>query len=369
MKEMTRLRFAVPLWAPRRAGWWVLVLASSVGAAMAAKALWPGVQDFPTAGVTAAVFTVPLVVAWWWILRMPQLWGRVSASGAGAALLWGACAAAGVYALPSNAALITVVGQRWGVSAAQEWGAALVAPLTEETGKAMAIGVVLLASSQRLRTPMDAALIGAFSGLGFTATEDLLYAFNIAYINLGENEVISTTFVYFLRAILFGAVSHVVFSAAVGAGLGYLLVGKGRLRVPCGLALVLLGPALHALWNSPLLAALWTRFVYIAAVPLVTWCVLRWVRRSEAEWFARTLATPGAMGGVPLAYLDAVRATWWQRRAYRASVVKAYGPAAIDAQRAIEAQLTDLADAVDVGDAEEAQALRAGLEDRLLPSA
>lgn len=368
MRELTRVRFALDWWAPRRAGWWVLIVASAVGAVWVWQGLAPGWRDFPTVGMTALMLTIPVAVAWWYLLRLPQLWQRVASSGAIAATTWGALAAAGVYALPSNAALITVIGQHVSIDAAQAWGPALIAPLTEETGKAMGIGVVLLAVGQKLRTPMDAALLGAFAGLGFTLTEDVLYAFNIAYVNLGENELVSTTLIYFLRAVLFGAVSHVAFSAFVGAGLGFLMVGRGRGRVSLGVTLLALGPVLHGLWNSPWLEPLWLRAVYLVVVPLIVWDVLHVIRRSEYLWFRRVLSTPGALGAISPAYLDAVRPTWWQRRKYRVSVTKRYGHAAIASQRALEAELTDLADAVDVGDAA-AAALRARLEARLVPSA
>ncbi len=368
MRELTRARFAIRWWAPRRPGWWVLIAASTAGGVGVWQGLAPGWRDFPTVGMSALVFTVPLAVAWWWLLRLPQLWARIAPSGAIAAITWGALVAAGVYALPSNAALITVMGQRVGIDAAQAWGPALIAPLTEETGKAMGIGVVLLAAGQKLRTPMDAALLGAFAGLGFTLTEDVLYAFNIAYVNLGEDQVISTTLIYFVRAVLFGAVSHAAFSAFVGAGLGFLLVGRGRGRVAMGVTLIAVGPVLHGLWNSPLLEPLWLRVVYLVVVPLIVWDVLHVVRRSEYLWFRRVLSTPGALGAVPLAYLDAVRPTWWQRRKYRASVGKTFGRAKIASQRAVELELTDLADAVDVGDEAAAAALRARLEARLVPA-
>ncbi len=367
MRELTRARFALGWWAPRRAGWWVLIAASAVGAVWVWQGLVPGWRDFPQVGPTALVLTVPLVVAWWWLLRIPQLWARIASSGAIAAIAWGALVAAGVYALPSNAALITVIGQRTSIDFAQAWGPALIAPLTEETGKAMGIGVVLLAVGQRLRTPMDAALLGAFAGLGFTLTEDVLYAFNIAYVNLGENQFVSTALIYLLRAVVFGSVSHVAFSAFVGAGLGFLLVGRSRGRVRLGAALIALGPVLHGLWNSPWLAPLWLRVVYLVAVPLIVWWVLHVVRRSEYVWFRAVLSTPGALGATPPAYLDAVRPTWWQRRAYRASVARAYGRAAIASQRAVEAELSDLADAIDVGDGAAAAALRTRLEARLVP--
>ncbi|PKQ14192.1 MAG: hypothetical protein CVT68_13140 [Actinobacteria bacterium HGW-Actinobacteria-8] len=93
------------------------------------------------------------------------------------------------------------------------------------------------------------------------------------------------------------------------------------------------------------------------------------VRRSEYLWFRRVLSTSGALGAVPLAYLDAVRPTWWQRRKYRESVAKKFGRAAIASQRAVEADLTDLADAVDMGDTAAAAMVRARLEARLVPSA
>ncbi len=364
MKELTRKRFAVGL-APRRAGWWLLVGTSLVGAVMTVWALLPGAKEFPVAAGTGLVFSVPLVIAWWWLLRMPQLWARISRSGAFWAMAWGGFVATGIYALPSNGALITLIGQGAGIDGAQQWGAALIAPLTEETGKALGIAMVLLAAGQRLRTPMDAALLGAFSAVGFTATEDVLYGINIAYINLGENEVISTTVVYFARAIMFGPVSHIVFSACVGAGVGVLAVGRRQGKIPVGLALIALGFGLHGLWNSPLLDALWTRFAYLAVVPFVMWALLRYLRTEEYRWFVQVLAKPEALGALPSRYVGAVRGTWWQRRAYRASVVTSFGMGAAAPQRALEADLTDLADAVDVGDESAAAAIRTELETRL----
>jgi RsiW-degrading membrane proteinase PrsW (M82 family) len=367
VRELTRRRFAVPWWAPRRAGWWLLIVASAVGAVWVWQGLEPGWRDFPTVGLTALALTVPLAVTWWWLMRIPQLWQRIAPSGALAAILWGAVVAAGVYALPSNSALITVMGQRVSIDAAQLWGPALIAPLTEETGKVMVVGVVLLAAGQKLRTPMDAALLAGFAGVGFTLTEDLLYAFNIAYLNLGENQVISTVVIYFVRAVLFGAVSHAAFAAFVGAGIGFLLVGRARGRVPLGIALIVLGPMLHGLWNSPWLVSLWLRVLYLVVVPLIVWWVLRVVRRSEYLWFRQVLLEPGVLGAIPPAYLDAVRPTWWKRRQYRASVARTYGHQAMPAQRATEANLTDLADAACVGDDVDASRLRATLEARLVP--
>jgi hypothetical protein len=114
-----------------------------------------------------------------------------------------------------------------------------------------------------------------------------------------------------------------------------------------------------------LLDAVWTRVVYLVVVPFVMWAVLRYVRSEEHRWFQQVLGRQGALGAVPTPYVGTVGETWWKRRAYRASVVKVFGAEALAPQRVLEAELTDLADAVDVGDEAAADALRASLEGRL----
>ncbi len=120
------------------------------------------------------------------------------------------------------------------------------------------------------------------------------------------------------------------------------------------------------MWNSPLLGPLWARLLYLVVVPFLVWALLSYLRTEEHLWFTHTLAQPGALGEVPPAYLTAVGATWWKRRAYRAGVAQRFGQGSITAQRVLEAQLTDLADAVDVGDAADASRLRGILEERLV---
>ncbi len=102
MRELTRARFARRRGgAPRRVGWWLLIVASAVGAVRRlegprARLARLSHRRHPT----ALVLTVPLAVAWWWLLRIPQLWARIATSAAVAAIVWGALVAAGVYALP-----------------------------------------------------------------------------------------------------------------------------------------------------------------------------------------------------------------------------------------------------------------------------
>lgn len=362
MKEMIRKRFAVRAFDVRNVAWWLFVVLGVAGVTVLALTFTRAVEVFPVAFWTAVVLSFPLAWAWWLLLRIPQLWARISRSGALAALAWGALVAPTLYALHANGALLTASAQRGSISFAQSWGPALVAPLTEETGKAFAIVAVLLLSRQSLRTPMDGALIAAFSAVGFTVTEDVIYAINIASLNLGENEVISTLLIYLVRAVIFGAVTHVVFSALVGAGIGWIVTARTRSRVPVGLALIGAGAAAHGLWNSPLLASWWARLAYVVLVPFAMWLLLHRIRRHEHAWFLRTLSAPDALGAIPPGLVASVGGTWWKRRAIRASVTRAYGDGALPYQRRVEAALSDLADAIAAGDGKDAARIRSAIE-------
>lgn len=359
MKELTRRRFAVG-WTPRNPGWWLVMVMLAVGPVVFLFALWPGIQAWPIAAGFGALLSLPLAAVWLLALRLPQLWARLSVSGALVAMWWGGFVATGIYAMQANGAIITLLGQHGDLDIAMDWGAAIAAPLTEETGKAFAVVAVLLASGQRLRTPMDGALLGGFAGLGFTLTEDVLYSMNVANLSFGENQWVSTLVIYFVRTILFGMVSHALMSAFVGAGLGYLAVGRGldgtRLRrVWLGLGLIALGYVLHFTWNSPL--PIWARFAYQVVVPLLVWWALWGVRRAEHRWFLATLRAPGALGAIEPYWLDTVGRSWVARRRYRKCVVGYYGPGYLRLQRLVEARLSDLADAVASGDQSDATSL------------
>lgn len=350
MKGLARKRFAVRIVDAKNLAWWFFALAVVVGVFVLVTSFAPGVATFPTAFVCALVLSVPFVLAWWLLLRIPQLWARISRSGAIAAILWGGIVAPALFALPANGALLTAIAQHLSISVAHDWGPALVAPVTEETGKAFAVVIVMLLSRQSLRTPMDSALLAAFSAVGFSMTEDVIYAINIASLNLGENEVVSTLVIYLARAVIFGLATHVVFSGLVGAGIGWIATVRSRSRIPVGLALIAAGPAAHWLWNSPLLGSWWYRLAYLVLIPFAMWLLLHRIRRHEHREFLSVLGVPGVLDGIDPAYLATVKATWWQRRAYRSSVVRAYGPGALAAQRWLEAALSDMADAVAAGD-------------------
>jgi RsiW-degrading membrane proteinase PrsW (M82 family) len=367
MKTISRRIATVRLFNPRNLGWWAWMVPSLAGLVVFGVMLSPAFGRYPMTAVTGVALSVPYLLLWWFALHAMQIVTRIGTSGQIAAIVWGGGAAVGVYALPANGAIMEFLGQAFGVNFSNDWGAAIAAPLTEETGKALGVIAVMIAAKSWLRTPMDGLIIGGFVGLGFTLSENFLYGFNITSMNFGENPAVSTLVVYLLRAGLFFPISHVIFTALAGAGLGYLM-GRPVSRNGWWAALCLFAAyGLHFLWNSPLLGNWILRFAVVGAVPLITWMFVHFARRAEHRWYLSAIAVEVQRGSVPAAYAGVVGGTLIKRLRYRSAVGRTYGPMGRTFQRELEGLLVDLADASDAGDEADAQRLRQLLAHRLQP--
>lgn len=365
MKEITRRVAAVPVWKPSRLGWWLLAVALITGLVLFSLWLGPAFARFPITGALAVVLSVPYLVLVWWLGGLMQIGTRIGRSGTVAAILWGALVATAVFAMEANAAIITLVAQHAGLDAANDWGAAIAAPITEETGKLLGIAAVIVAARSWLRGPMDGLILGAFVGLGFTIAENVIYAFNITVMTFEENQAVSTLAIYFLRAFLFWPVSHVAFTALAGAGLGFLLGRPGSRSAAWGLVSLALAYSLHFVWNSPLLPGVLARMGFASLIPFIVWLVVHRARRAEHAWLTRALAGEVDAGTVPAAHVESLGATLLRRLKHRRAVVRAYGPQARGAQRRLEGLLVDLADAADADDTAERDRLRAQIDAQL----
>lgn len=365
MKEITRRVTAVPAWKPGRPGWWVLALALVTGLVLCSLWLGPAFARFPIAGAVGVALSVPYVVLVWWLMGVMQIGTRLARSGAVTAILWGGLVATAVYAAEANGAIITLLAQHGGLDLANEWGAAIAAPLTEETGKALGIAAVLIAARSWLRGPMDGLIMGAFVGMGFTVTENVLYAFNTAVLTFEENQAVSTIAIYLLRAVLLWPVDHVAFTALAGAGLGFLLGRPGSRSVQWGVLSLVLAYGLHFLWNSPLLPGVLARMGFASLIPFIVWFVVHRARRAEHAWLTGALAHEVEVGAVPSVHVEALAPTLRRRLKHRRAVARAYGPPARTAQRKLEGLMVGIADAVDAGDTAERDRLRAQLDEQL----
>ncbi len=368
MKTISRRIGRVRAFNPRNLGWWAWAVPSVAGLVIFLVMLWPAFGRYPLTAVTGLALSVPYLILWWFALQAMQIVTRIGTSGQIAAILWGGGAAVGVYALPANSAIIEFLGQAFGVDFSTDWGAAIAAPLTEETGKALGVLAVIIAAKSWLRTPMDGLLVGGFVGLGFTLSENFLYGFNITSMNFGENPAVSTAAVFFLRAGLFFPISHVVFTALAGAGIGFLMGRRAGRNGWWALLCFVAAYGLHFLWNSPLLGNWIARFVVAGVVPFVMWLVVHLARRAEHRWYLAAIAPEVHSGAVPAQYVGVVGGTLIKRLRYRNGVGRVYGPLGRRFQVELEGLLVDLADASDATDPAEVQRLRALVAHRLLPA-
>jgi RsiW-degrading membrane proteinase PrsW (M82 family) len=152
-------------------------------------------------------------------------------------------------------------------------GVVVVAPLVEEFAKGLGLGLV----RTRVRELEDGIVYGAAIGLGFGATENLLYGFQA----LGDGGIEHAAV-----TIAFRVVSSVLLHAGSSALLGY---GYGLMRLRRkGLAMLLpyylLAVLQHALYNflvGP--QYLWGFAAAVVMVLVVTGSLRRQIRRLDAR--------------------------------------------------------------------------------------
>ena len=164
-------------------------------------------------------------------------------------------------------------------------GASVVAPLTEEGVKALALILLLLLFNREIDSPLDGLIYGGIVGFGFAAVENVLYLFG-AYAEGGIGSVLGLAF---LRAGVFG-LNHAMYTGFTGLGVALSLEVKAwYLKVASILGGLALAVGAHAAHNAlatfaglgglgPLLAAVlldWLGVVVLLGVALATFFVER----------------------------------------------------------------------------------------------
>ena len=125
-------------------------------------------------------------------------------------------------------------------------GASVVAPLTEEGIKAVALLLLLLFLRREIDSPVDGLIYGGVVGFGFAAVENVFYLFGA----LSEGGLGSVFGLAFLRAGVFG-LNHAMYTAFTGLGVALSLEIK---QPPLKIVSVVVGFAFavgaHALHNA-----------------------------------------------------------------------------------------------------------------------
>jgi RsiW-degrading membrane proteinase PrsW (M82 family) len=235
------------------------------------------------------------IVLWWldryekeplWLLSILLLWGAVPT-----VVL--SFVAQAVLDIPLSALL----GPSFLYHATQ---LSLVAPLTEETFKALIILAVFLFYRAEFDGVMDGILYGALVGLGFSVVEDVLYF--LQSLQQGGWTAWGTTVL--LRVGLY-ALNHALFGACTGVGFG---VARSVRRKSGKAIFPLLGwtaaVGLHAIHNGGALLAESTSGLSCALGTFVDWIgvlgmliLIAVVTRAEGRWL-RELASEVAAGTI-----------------------------------------------------------------------
>jgi hypothetical protein len=146
----------------------------------------------------------------------------------------------------------------------------LTAPINEELYKGLGLVLIYLMARREIDNVMDGLIYGAMIGLGFQVVENVQYFMVAAAGQGGASSAVINSF--FLRVVVSGLYSHMLFSGFAGFGFAYFVTQKNRglgrragVLVGCGF----LAWAAHFVWNSPWLESIMARGEYAFVLALV----------------------------------------------------------------------------------------------------
>jgi protease PrsW len=203
----------------------------------------------PGDGAVAIAVELPLVVFGGWVARLLRPVHPPGLIWSAAAIIWGAAAATGC-ALLANEGLGGLWAKSAGPAFAANWSASLTAPLNEEVLKVCGVVLIVLAAPQVIRGPLDGMIIGALTGLGFQAAENVTYGLNAVALDGAVDPARAVLGSAGYRIGVTGLGSHWAMTAVAGAGIGYL-VRRGRAGLPPAVACLLAAMAMHLLFDAP----------------------------------------------------------------------------------------------------------------------
>ncbi|MGW4367146.1 PrsW family intramembrane metalloprotease [Nocardia takedensis] len=235
---------------PRNLAFWVYVLLTGSGLLLFADRIGSTYPAYSRAIlVTALVFAVYGAIFWWFTHHIDR-YARQPVKLLVTAFAWGGFAATWSMAAYANDALISIYGKLFGHAWAQDWGAGLAAPFTEETAKGFGLLLLIALAPRLVRTAFDGFILGAFLGLGFEIIEDIAYGMNAGASRFGAEQVEASLSTVVLR-VATGTAGHILYTALFCAGLVYLLGRPAEpRRIGRGLLLLALPMLLHGLWDS-----------------------------------------------------------------------------------------------------------------------
>jgi RsiW-degrading membrane proteinase PrsW (M82 family) len=259
---------------------------------------------------------VAVVASVWWFDRYDREPVRLVVG----VFLWGAVAAP-VVAVAGSAAL--GVGLHLGPTAMVCW----IGPVVEELAKAAGVVLVVLFSKE-FDNPTDGLVYGTAAGLGFAATENLVYG----VAGAGAPVIGGTVMLVLVRTVSAAGI-HAVASGTFGGFLGVAYLSRNRLErltwSCCGLTTAV---AIHAGWNflmlrlesaaDPIPLTRWLVVVpllyalYIVALFVFLRSEQRVLRTELAEEVELEVLPTWVLEVIP-SYRRRIRSEWWPSRRER----------------------------------------------------
>ena len=216
-----------------------------------------------------------------------------------AALLWGGVVAASLAGY-ANDAWLSILGKITPADFTAQWGAAIIAPVTEETLKLTGVVVLFLIVPAEFDGVMDGFVYGAMIGLGFTVVEDVSYFINAAAAFGGTDQTGPVIDTFLIRVVAGGLYSHVLFAGLTGMGFAYFVTRRQTAfskRLFVFVALVVAGAGAHFVWDSPWMMSVlnvasgagepsvvqWTEYGAIKGLPFLILLVVMVVLATRSE--------------------------------------------------------------------------------------
>ena len=254
------------------------------------------------------------------------------------ALLWGGVVAL-AFAAIANSAFLDFLQHVLPEKQVNAWGAALVAPIDEEFYKGCGLVMIFLIARNEIDSLMDGMVYGAMIGLGFQVMENIQYFVHAAAQSggAGLGGVVGT---FFVRVLIAGLYSHMLFTGLAGFGFAYFITRKGArpwaTRAGVFALFILAAWAAHFVWNSPWLDSLaqggagaFILSLVVKGLPFLALLAIMGAlaRRRESQAFERLMAEEVGGDVVTAEEFQVLRSARRRRRMVR-SFKRRRGPAA-----------------------------------------
>ncbi len=190
--------------------------------------------------------------------------------------------------------------------------ATVIAPITEEPFKGLALLLLLLFYRREIDTPLDGILYGGLVGFGFAATENLLYFLSV----FDRGGVPATLELAFFRAVLFG-LNHALFTGCTGLGIALARTSpRWAVKITAPFLGLGAGATLHALHNAGATlagATCWPLLFSLASDwggVITLFAILIWLSVRERAWIVRYLKGEVEQGTISEADYRVIQSYW-----------------------------------------------------------